>query len=214
MTDHDTELLAFMDESAKPLRDPRSGRASGARSHYVAAAAVTLKGETPAIRSHVRDVASRLGFPMHYSDVGTSRKRLVAEAVTEIPGWEGHAFETRHALERRHHTDRHVRDKILTLAYSELANSRGVGLITLETRATVTRGLTELDDRDHRLLQKLISKRRVPQTLRINHDDKSESLLWIADVLAGARTDFLCGVDRVPYSLLANRVQSERSTAL
>ncbi|MGZ8754442.1 MAG: hypothetical protein ACXW15_04565 [Acidimicrobiia bacterium] len=55
----------------------------------------------------------------------------------------------------------------------------------METRATPKRGFTELDQKDHQVLQKLLTRKNVPADLRISHADNTERTLAIADILAG-----------------------------
>jgi len=65
----------------------------------------------------------------------------------------------------------------------------------------------QLDEKDHQVLQKLHTRHAVPASLAISHADKTEPLLVIADVLAGARSDDLCFADQQAYPLLAHRVR-------
>ena len=67
----------------------------------------------------------------------------------------------------------------------------GVSETTLETRSSPLLGWDHLDQKDHGVLQKLHSQNRVPASFKISHDDMSEVLLGLADILAGARTDSL-----------------------
>ena len=45
------------------------------------------------------------------------------------------------------------------------------------------------------------------EAIELRHDDKSEAMLQLPDLVAGARTDHLCGVDRTAFALIANRVE-------
>lgn len=58
------------------------------------------------------------------------------------------------------------------------------------------------------MLQKLLARKGVPADLRISHGDKSERTLAIADIVAGARSDFLCLADMGALPLIAHRVRT------
>jgi hypothetical protein len=58
------------------------------------------------------------------------------------------------------------------------------------------------------VLESLLTGDEIDPLFGIAHAGKEEPLLWLADVLAGARTDFLCGVDREMWSLMAHRVSA------
>ena len=92
-------------------------------------------------------------------------------------------------------------------AFECLSSDVDVTSATLETRNHPTTRSNQLDRKDHQVLQSLLSEKLVPSGFRITHDDKSERMLALADILAGARTDYLCGVDVEPFATLAHRVQ-------
>lgn len=81
-----------------------------------------------------------------------------------------------------------------------------MSLVTLETRAAPKKGFHTLDQHDHATWRSLIDRDLVPAGRAIVHADKTEPLLWVADLLAGARSDYLCGADRGLYPLIAHRV--------
>jgi len=203
------DLTAFLDESKKPVRDLATGRLSGAGDHYVVAGAIIIEGEILAIRRDVAEIEERFGYRLHYADLRSRQRRLDAiAALNEIPGWDAYLFETARPLLPQHHSEHHIRAKVLTAAFTHLANEVGISHTVLETRSHPRRGFTLLDQKDRQVLQKLHAQRTVPSDFRIAHADKTEKLLAIADVVAGARTDFLCRADLEAYPLLAHRVQS------
>lgn len=53
------ELVAFVDEPRKPVRDEATGRVAGEGGHYVVAAAVVLRGDADDCRLALRDLAER-----------------------------------------------------------------------------------------------------------------------------------------------------------
>ena len=57
---------------------------------------------------------------------------------------------------------------------------------------------------NHDVLYKLQRQKLVPVQLRIEHRTKSESILAIADIVAGARTDHLCAAPDEPHALTAS----------
>jgi hypothetical protein len=202
-----TDLIAFIDESKKPMRDRRTGRVARTGDHYVVAGGVVISGDADRVRLQIAGLEADLGFPMHYSDMSPERRRRAAQALATVDGWEGHLFETARALPNQNYNEHFVRAKVIGAALEGLSTDGGVDHATLETRNHPGRGLNELDEKDHQVLQKLLSQQRVPSEFRITHADKSEKLLAIADLLAGARTDYLCAVDTEPFVLLGHLIQ-------
>ena len=93
-------------------------------------------------------------------------------------------------------------------SFVTLSTELGVKDLVLESRSKPAAGFVTLDQNDHRTLNKLKQSQQVPADLRVRHDTKDEPLLWIADLLAGARTDWLChapGRDMFPR--LGHRVE-------
>ncbi len=206
------DLIAFLDESRKPVRDLATGRPSGRGEHYVVAAAVVIDGDCDVVRNAIAEIVTRLGYPLHYADFRSRERRLAAIAeLDRIPGWDGYLFETAQPLSARHHSEHHVRAKTLGAAFTFLGADVGVSRIVLESRAAPKKGLTLLDEKDHQVLQKLLTQNTVPAGLRIAHTDKTEQIISLADVLAGARSDFLCRADMEAYPLIAHRIQGTES---
>ena len=105
-----TELIAFLDESRKPLRDPATRRLdTHGRKHYVVAAAVVIDGDSPNIRSWLKQIEAEGGYPLHYQDLSTARRVRALEAIDEIGGWDGYLYETARALPDAGHSEHHVR---------------------------------------------------------------------------------------------------------
>ena len=207
----DVQLHAYLDESRKPARDPKTGRVKDGGEHYVIAAAIVLDGESSDIRDQVAKVESELGFGLHYGELRSQeRRRAATQAVDSIEGWDAYLYETERPLPARHHSEHHVRAKILEAAFAQLANEVGVELVVLETRAKPLNDLFHLDRKDNQVLQSMVSEQRVPSWLHIAHRGKSEAILAIADVVAGARSDFLCLRDLEAYPLVGHRVRSVR----
>lgn len=202
-----TDLIGFIDESRKPMRDRRTGRVLAAANHYVVAAGVVLAGDLQPIRLQLAKLETDLGFPLHYSDMSRERRRRVAQSVSAIGGWDGYLFETARPLPRRHYSEHFVRSKVVGAAFECLSSDVEVTVATLETRNHPSKGLYQLDEKDHQVLQSLVSEKRVASGFRITHTDKSERVLALADILAGARTDYLCGVDVEPFAILTHLVR-------
>ena len=81
----------------------------------------------------------------------------------------------------------------------------------LETRAGTKEDFQPLDNKDYQVLHKLQRQSDVPDSFQIRHDDKTEAILQIADLLAGARSDWLCGVNRETYARISHRVHTPRT---
>ena len=203
-----TNLVAFIDESKKPVRDPATGRVAGTGDHYVVAAAVVLSGDLDDVRGALVAATQALGFPFHYADLRSRSRRLAAlDAILAIDAWDAFLFETARPMSPRHNSEHHLRSKTLAAALRHLSTEVGTSRVVLETRAHPGRGLDQLDRKDHQVLQRLISLGEVAHGLSLGHVDKAEPVLQVSDVLAGVRTDHLCSVDRELYARVAHRVQ-------
>ncbi len=203
----DHEILAFLDESKKPVRDPRTGKVSDRGDYYVVAGVVIMRGDADETRDALRELAADLEVDVHYNELSRARRIVVIERVAALDTWDGYLFETAQPLRARHNSERRLRDKTMTAAFTTLGRDGGVMDLVLETRGKPSLGFTQLDENDHRVLQRLRSRNEVAQGLSIRHESKREPLLWLADVLAGARTDHLCGVHLDMYPRLAHRVR-------
>ncbi len=202
------DLVAYLDESKRPLRDLSTGKPSTRGDHYVVAAAVVIEGEVSAIQEAVVDVEARLGYRLHYSDLRSRERRLAAlAALDEIPGWDAYLFETAKPLSARRYSEHHIRAKTMESAFLFLGVDIGVTKIVPETRAAPRRGFTRLDENDRGVWQSLVTTRQLPASVRLEHADKTEPLLSIADLVAGSRSAFLCLIDQEPYPLIAHRVR-------
>lgn len=119
-----TELIAFPDESRKPTRNPATGRVdSRGLRHYVVAAAAVINGDIPNIRRQLRQVEDRLGYPLHYRNLSTTRRMQTLEA-DHIDGWDGYLHETARALPDPSPSEHHVRAKTVTEAFTYLSSER------------------------------------------------------------------------------------------
>ena len=206
-----TELIAFLDESRKPMRDPAAGRVGDSgRYYYVVAAVVVLDGDSSNIGRQLGRVEAEVGVQLHYRNLSAARRLEALEGIGGIDGWEGYLFETARALPDAHYSEHHVRAKVIAEALT-LLGSEGVVEAVLETRAGTKKDFQPLDDKDHQVLRKLQRQGAVPNSFRIRHDDKTEAILQIADLLAGARSDGLCGVNRETYYRISHRVRATRT---
>ncbi|MCQ3805561.1 MAG: DUF3800 domain-containing protein [Acidimicrobiia bacterium] len=183
--------MAFLDESRKPLRDSATRRLdTHGRKHYVVAAAVVIDGDSPNIRSRLKQIEAEGGYPLHYQDLSTARRVKALEAIDGIDGWDGYLYETARGLPDAGHSEHHVRAKVIERALTHLS-SEGVVKATLETRAGTNRRFLPLDNKDHDVMRRLQRQQAIPGSFRISHNDKTEAILQIADLLAGAHSDAL-----------------------
>jgi hypothetical protein len=204
----ETDLVAYIDESKKPIRDETSGKASSTHEYYVVAAAIVLSGEAEEVRIALASTVERLGFRLHYREFRSVQRRAEAlDAISAIDGWEAYLFETAKPMSNRHNSEHHLRSKTLGAALSALSTDVGVHDIVLESRAHLAREFTSLDRSDNSVLKSLLDDGLVPPELSIRHSDKAEPLFQLPDLVAGARTDHLCGVDRQFYARIASRVR-------
>lgn len=206
-----TELIAFLDESRKPIRNPKTGRVGEpGRYYYVVAAAVVIDGDSPDIRHQLREVETEVGYPLHYRNLSRTRRIEALEAIDGIDGWDGHLYETARPLPDAGYSEHHVRAKVIEQALTHLS-TQGVEEAVLETRAGTNRRFLPLDNKDRDVLHRLQQQGTVPGSFRISHDDKTESILQIPDLLAGARSDWLCDVNREVHARIGHRVHTIRT---
>lgn len=200
------DILAFLDESRKPMRDPATGKVAASGDHYVVAAAIVLRGDAATIRSRLRDLLDFVGHDLHYSHMSARRRTAALTGIADITGWDGLIYETATPVPARR-AERRTRARILSAALPDLTGEHGVIIVTLETRAAPMKGFHTLDEHDHATWRSLIDRGLVTDGHTIAHGDKTEPLLWVADLLAGARSDHLCGTDRSMYPRIAHRVR-------
>lgn len=202
-------LVAFLDESRKPVRDRVSGRPLEGSEHYLVAAAIMFDGDLTRVRKRILRIERDLGFRLHYTSLRKSGRRQAAlSAIADIPDWDALIVETARPLPIRNNSERHVRAKVLREALRTLTATHGVAHVVLETRSSPVKGFRQLDEQDHQVLQSLRSRHEVPAALSIDHRGKSEPLLAIADLVAGSRTDALCWADRTAFPIIAHRVRT------
>lgn len=199
----DLDLTAYIDESCKPVRDRKSRRAS-TQQHYVAASAIILNGDEQRLRADLDALQHAIDAPLHYYQLSTTKRIEVAKRLADIDGWEGGTFET--GLPYGPSTsEHHARAKVIGAALTVLP-TKGATHVVLEARGVANVGFGKLNQKDHDVLRKLQHQKQVPRELRIEHRTKDELILAIADFVAGARTDHLCGVTDQPHALLAHRI--------
>lgn len=198
-------IHAFLDESRKPLRDGATGGVATWGDHYVIGAATLLEGSLDESRAWLQGLRTDLGFRFHFSELALSRRILVIEGLLSLESWDGFLYESAKPLSRSI-PERRMRDRILQVAFKDLANECGVHAFTLESRATPQRGQWALDRHDHSTFAKLTSRRQLPEEAALTHATKSEPMLWIADVIASCRSDYLCGRERSLFPMLAHRL--------
>lgn len=208
-TEHDeTRLIAYVDESRKPVRDRKSRRVAPDGQHYAVAAAVLFAGDTDSVRAELVEVADEVsgGRPLHWSVLGLPKRRIVIERISRIDSWDGWVYETDDGVLTSRTPDVRVRAYALGSAFDHLSTEVGVSHAVLETRSQPLHGFTTHDEQDRSLLIARRQKGTTASGFTIEHRGKDEPLLWLADILAGVRTDYLCWVDRDTYPLIAHRV--------
>ena len=60
-------------------------------------------------------------------------------------------------------------------------------------------------------MRRLRRQEAIPDSFRISHEDKTETILQVADLLAGARSDWLCDVNRDAHARIGHRVRAIRT---
>jgi hypothetical protein len=174
----------------------------------VVASTVAFDGDLDDYRAKIAAAEADLGYKLHFSDLRSHTRRVNAvDAVVDLlEGWESHLFESSVPFRATAGAEHHARARLLEAAFTYLGTEAGVSRVVLETRAEPASGFDQLDTKDHRVLQKLHSRSQVPDGFSISHATKDELALGLADILAGARTDALCGKDDECYARLSHRV--------
>ncbi len=199
-------LVAFIDESRKPLRHRKTGKPDHGRLYYVTAAAVLFRGDLEECRSALLRAEAGLGFDLHYSDLKSStRRRTAVDAIAAVGDWEGYFYELAGPISGSPGAERKARFDQLSQAFQDLENV-GVSHATLETRNRAAARNMTLDERDRALVVKLRQAGKISDNFEIAHSGKDEPMLKIADVLASSRTDLLCAKDESIFPRLAHRV--------
>ena len=173
------------------------------------ASIVTLDGELDTLREKIIKLEDELGYRLHYGDLRSKTRRVEAiEAIAGLNDWEGHLFESAVPIQSTGGgAEHHIRAKALKQAFIHLAGEGRVSRVVIETRNEPTAGFDQLDKADHQVHQRLLTRCQVPAGFLITHAGKDEPILSIADVLAGARTDLLCGKDDEIYHRVGHLVE-------
>jgi hypothetical protein len=200
------DLVAFVDESLKPVRRAPVRSGNGLQvSHYAMAAVVLLAGDLTDCRWTLRMLAGKRAKGLHYASLSERQRLEVVMEVTSWPYWDALVVETERPVPV--HNDRPQRRSVLGVLLSELATSFGVQHIVLESRAHPSGAFGRLDRDDVLLAASLRESGRLPADVSVEHRGKGEAALALADLIVGARTDFLCGVNRAPWGAVAHRVR-------
>lgn len=202
----DAKLIAFVDESCKPARDPSTQRAIPDRYRYVLGCTIAFEADIRDLRCELSRLETSLGKPLHYRELAHTARETALTHAASLDSWEGALFETSRDIIRQHRSEHHVRAKLLERALRLLQERFGVAEVVMESRSTRRRGPGQLDQKDHQVLRKMRGQGLI-EAIELRHDDKSEVMLGLPDLLAGARTDHLCGVDRTAFALIANRIE-------
>ena len=157
------------------------------------------------ISHQLGQIASHFTKGLHYSSLSRRQRLAALIDVHCIPGGDGLVVETSRAVVVRN--DRTLRRAVLAEAVLELANVWQARAITIESRSHPHGHFAKLDRDDSLLVAKLRDARQVSREISVEHASKGEVILGLADLLAGARTDWLCGVDRAPWSVVQHRMQ-------
>jgi hypothetical protein len=160
------------------------------------------------VRESLRGIERDLGFALHYGELRSRARKVAAvDAIVALADWDAYLFETARPVDFRRRSDHAIRAAILKEAFPILEHDAGVSRIVLESRAMPTDVTHAIDARDFDVLRDVHRSDLVSESLEMGHVSKSETILVIADVIAGARGDFICGVDRGTYPRLAHRVR-------
>lgn len=89
------DLVAFFDESHRPVRDRKTGKPDPTKWHYVMAAAVVFVSDIERCCERLVEIETKFGYGLHYSELNSGkRRRDTVDAICGIAEWEGYVFET------------------------------------------------------------------------------------------------------------------------
>lgn len=202
------DLIAFIDESLKPSR--RAGMVGGTRppSFYAVAALVVLAAEAEDLRAGLKPLTPSRGGKARYKAMSAAARREAAILLSWQHMWDAVVVETSRAVPVRN--DRTLRGAVLWRAFATLERDHGVRRVVAESRSHPSGAFSRLDHDDVLLVGAARQVGVVSPEFVVSHAREDEMLLAAADVIVGARTDAICGIDRTPWGLLAHRVSITR----
>ena len=202
-----TELIAFVDESKKPARDPLTGKALP-RSWYAMAAVIVLAGDADDLRARLVEISHDCGKPLHYKDLSKPIRREALSKVVELTDWDAEVVEIERPVQIRHEPT--VRRAVLAMLMRLVVGKHGVTSIVIESRSR--RATTDTLDFDDRWLASELTRfGQLPDGVTITHRRKTEPLLWLPDLIVGARTDAVSRSDWRPWLEVIGRVSTHRT---
>lgn len=202
------DLIAFVDESLKPVRGGESHDGARPPSVYAVAAVVVLAAEADGLRAALNPLKASRGGKVHYSALSGAARLEAVVLLSRQVTWDALVVETNRAVSVRN--DRTLRRAVLWEAFATLQREHGVVRVIAESRSHPSGAFGRLDHDDVLLARTARQVGLVSAPFVVSHARGEETLLTAADVIVGARTDAVCGVDRTPWSLLAHRVSVHR----
>ncbi len=198
------DLIAFIDESKRPIRNRRTGKADTTQWHYVLAAVVIMRTDLDNVRRKILQIEADLNYELHYHEMKShTRRRNAIDAIGEITEWESYITETNKPIKPGADYEHGARASQLRSCFSYL-HSLEIKNLVLETRA-MPNGNQTLDAKDASVLEKLRHQTDIDNNFRLDHVTKNETILKIADLLASSRTDMLCAKDESIYPRIGHR---------
>jgi len=205
-------LVAFIDESHRPVRDRKTGKADLSRWFYVIGVVVVFSDDIEACRQQLADIETKLGYELHYHDLKSPTRRTNAvDAIASLPSWDGFIIEDPKPIPQGGGYEQTARERLLYRGFPLLAGL-GVTRVVLETRVRATTRQATLDERDRAVVVKLRQQGRLGDSFITRHTTKAESMLKLADMLASCRTDFLCARSEEIYPRIGHRVTIHKTS--
>lgn len=175
--------LAHIDEAGARLVDGRQ--------LYVLAAVVTA----PADRVDILRVLTSLqvnGAPLHHHTERPDRRVRIAEALADVPVHGSILLSTSSVASAQER----ARARLLSVLLPKLQHVERVRQVVIESRSGG-------DRHDRRTLDRLRRSRQITEAFRIDHADKSEPMLWLADFVASAYVAAHYRDQRKPWEILS-----------
>ncbi len=202
------DLLAFIDESKRPVRNRKTGKPDTTQWQYALAAVVIMRADLTLVRQQLQQIEADLNYKLHYHEMKShTRRRNAIDAINSIAEWDGYIAETSKPIKPSGEKEHGARASQLKQAFVYLG-IRGITQVAIETRVRPEAKHKTLDKNDLAMAKKLRDQKIIDARFHLEHVGKEETLLKIADLLASSRTDMLCARDEAIYPRIGHRVTS------
>ncbi|MGO1055418.1 hypothetical protein [Crossiella sp. CA198] len=184
---------AHVDEAGSAL--PGGGRL------YVVAAVLSSTADHPAITAALREHLVNVPV-LHFHTESDSRRTEIAKVIADFP-LHGAILVT---TPTSHREQEDARRRLMCELLPRLYHVEGVRQVVVESRAGS-------DVHDRKVLNRLRRSHQVPSELRVDHRNKNEPMLWVADWVASSYIAAIRHAVTEPWELI-NAAHAVEVTAI